>query len=283
MNRTRFFRYPCLAILVIGLLPVLARPGNGVRATVAFPSVFEQAAKQNAGLQESLTWFFGSKTQRGWSLYVPLIRRLIQTDAEADSPEFAAALSRWQQRAGLSPDGVLDNGTWMQMVATFQARRIKARGTPPPDQLTLVPPSELYDPARPVELRQVDRIAYAAYQRMIAAAAADPALKLAVNPDGRLAASETYLKIISAFRSPMYQAALRRQSPHSGRAGLAVNSPHFTGRALDLYVGGEPVSTKDDNRARQVKTPIYLWLVKNAERFGFHPYFYEPWHWEYLP
>jgi LAS superfamily LD-carboxypeptidase LdcB len=25
----------------------------------------------------------------------------------------------------------------------------------------------------------------------------------------------------------------------------------------------------------------YRWLVRNAERFGFCPYFYEPWHWEY--
>jgi LAS superfamily LD-carboxypeptidase LdcB len=74
---------------------------------------------------------------------------------------------------------------------------------------------------------------------------------------------------------------LRRQSPQSGRAGLAVNSPHFSGRALDLYVGGEPVSTRDDNRALQTKTPVYRWLVKNAARFGFQPYFYEPWHWEY--
>lgn len=74
---------------------------------------------------------------------------------------------------------------------------------------------------------------------------------------------------------------LRERNPKSGRAGLAVNSPHFTGKALDLYVGGEPVSTDDRNRAVQTGTPVYRWLVKNAERFGFYPYFYEPWHWEY--
>ena len=75
----------------------------------------------------------------------------------------------------------------------------------------------------------------------------------------------------------------RAASPNSGRAGLATNSPHFTGNALDIYVGGEPVSTKDENRAIQVETPEYKWLVKNASRFGFYPYFYEPWHWEYVP
>jgi LAS superfamily LD-carboxypeptidase LdcB len=64
---------------------------------------------------------------------------------------------------------------------------------------------------------------------------------------------------------------------------LAVNSPHFSGRALDLYVGGEPVEAKEANRALQVQTPAYRWLVRNAGRFGFRPYFYEPWHWEYCP
>jgi LAS superfamily LD-carboxypeptidase LdcB len=90
------------------------------------------------------------------------------------------------------------------------------------------------------------------------------------------------LKIVSSFRSRDYQDNLRRQSPNAGSAGLAVNSPHFTGRALDLYVGGSPVDTNDANRALQVNTPVYRWLVKNAGRFGFRPYFYEPWHWEYV-
>ena len=49
----------------------------------------------------------------------------------------------------------------------------------------------------------------------------------------------------------------------------------------DLYVGGEPVETNDSNRALQIQTPVYQWLVRNAERFGFQPYYYEPWHWEY--
>jgi LAS superfamily LD-carboxypeptidase LdcB len=44
-----------------------------------------------------------------------------------------------------------------------------------------------------------------------------------------------------------------------------------------------PVGTDDRNRAIQVNTAVYQWLVKNADRFGFKPYFYEPWHWEYKP
>jgi LAS superfamily LD-carboxypeptidase LdcB len=117
---------------------------------------------------------------------------------------------------------------------------------------------------------------------MLAAAIADPTLKLGHTSPNDLAAAEKYFKIISSFRSPEYQAKLRRESPGAGSAGLAINSPHFTGRALDLYVGGDPVDTKDANRLIQVNTPAYKWLVRNAERFGFRPYFYEPWHWEYV-
>ena len=158
----------------------------------------------------------------------------------------------------------------MRLVSQWQSNRLKDRTAATPDQLLTAPPADFYDPGRAAELRQVERNTYAAYKEMFAAADAD--LKL-----GR-----GYLKIVSAFRSREYQDRLRQQSPDSGRAGLAVNSPHFTGRALDLYVGGEPVDTKDSNRAIQVNTPAYRWLVHNAERFGFRPYFYEPWHWEYV-
>jgi hypothetical protein len=113
---------------------------------------------------------------------------------------------------------------------------------------------------------------------MVAAAAAE--LRLKTNKNGELALMKNSCE---SFRFPLARipGELRAASPRSGRASLAVNSPHFTGRALDIYVGGEPTITKDFNRAAQVKTPAYRWLVKNAARFGFYPYFYEPWHWEY--
>ena len=169
----------------------------------------------------------------------------------------------------------------MKMVEVLQARRTNDHTIPTTEKLVMVAAAEFYDPERPAELRQVERETYAAYKRMVAAAAKD--LGLATAAKGHLASSEEYLKIISAFRSPEYQQKLRAQSPNSGRAGLAVNSPHFTGRTLDLYVGGEPVSTKEANRALQTNTKVYRWLVKNAGKFGFIPYFYEPWHWEYNP
>ena len=167
------------------------------------------------------------------------------------------------------------------MISTFQSQRMKNKSLPTADQLVTVPVSDCYDPSRPEELRKVERETFAAYKRLAAAASRDASLGLHVAADGELAPNEKFLKIVSAYRSQQYQDQLRKQSPNSGRAGLAVNSPHSTGRALDLYVGGEPVDTKDENRALQTRTPVYRWLVKNAARFGFQPYFYEPWHWEY--
>jgi zinc D-Ala-D-Ala carboxypeptidase len=255
------------------------RPG----AEAKIDPQFEAAATQNADLQNNVSWTFGGKQQRGWYLYVPLIRQLIGTESSPTDGEFALALSRWQKSVGLPPNGVLDNTTLAVMITTWQSRRIKEKSYPSPDQLVMIPTTDLYDPMRPEELRKAEAQAFAAYKRMMAAAVADKSLKLATTPAGELASSEKYLKIVSAFRSREYQEKLRQQSPNAGRAGLAVNSPHFTGRALDIYVGGDPVSTEDANRAIQVQTRVYLWLVKNAEKFGFRPYFYEPWHWEYIP
>ena len=174
--------------------------------------------------------------------------------------------------SGEGASGVLDENTLMAMISQWQRNRLKIRTPATQDQLILAPTSDFYDPSRAPELRQVERKTYEAYKEMVAAAHAD--LNLSPN--------DKYLRIISSFRSPEYQAELRRKSPNAGSAGLAVNSPHFTGRALDIYVGGLPVDTKDSNRAVQVNTPAYRWLVRNAERFGFRPYFYEPWHWEYV-
>lgn len=260
---------------------VADRPSTSTSAktsTVAFAA----AASQNTALRNELTWTFGGKQQRGWSLYELLINKTLKTQEDSGTSDFASAVATWQKRSGMSADGVLDEDSLMRLVSQWQSNRLKSREPATPEQLLIAPPTDFYDPSRLEELRQVERNTYAAYKRMIAAALADPTLKLARASSNQLAPGEKYFKIISAFRSREYQDELRRKSPNAGSAGLAVNSPHFTGRALDIYVGGDPVDTKDSNRAIQVDTPAYRWLVRNAERFGFRPYFYEPWHWEYV-
>lgn len=239
---------------------------------VAKSSAFTAAASQNAVLRNELSWAFGGKHQRGWYLYDLLISQTLSTNDDPATTDFAAEVAAWKKKRGLLANGVLDGDAVMALVSQWQGARLKSRTPAQPDQLVTAPPSDFYDPGRPAELRQVERNAYEAYKAMIAAAAADL----------KLAPTSKYLKIVSSYRSREYQDQLRKDSPNSGRAGLAVNSPHFTGRALDIYVGGSPVDTKDANRAIQVNTPAYQWLVRNAERFGFRPYFYEPWHWEYV-
>lgn len=296
--RVHTFVIVCVLAAVVGVVFVAARSSRGqtqtqvsrqnpetqVKATVkvtdrvnsvtASTSVFGAAVSRNATSRNELSWSFGGKQQRGWYLYDLLIGKTLDIPNDTVSDDLPPALAIWQKKNGLSADGVLDESSLMAFVSHWQSNRLKNRAPATPEELVTAPPSDFYDPSRAPELRQVERNTYEAYKQMMAAAAADPALKLSPG--------ENYFKIVSAYRSREYQEELRRKSPNAGRAGLAVNSPHFTGRALDIYVGGSPVDTKDSNRAIQVNTPAYQWLVRNAERFGFRPYFYEPWHWEYV-
>jgi uncharacterized protein YcbK (DUF882 family) len=284
--RNRLVILIAIALCAIASLDNTTSWGQSKKASSAGAVSADSAGQRNEVLRNELRWTFGGKQQRGWYLYTALINRLLNIKDDkkngTGSDGFAKALARWQTKAGLAPGGVLDEPVLMAMIAEWQRRRIKDRTPAQPDQLMTAPASDYYDPTRAAELRQVERSAYAAYQRMVAAAIADRSLGLAHEGSDKLAPAEKYLKIISSFRSREYQEKLRRESPNAGSAGLAINSPHFTGRALDLYVGGEPVSTADSNRAIQVQTRVYRWLVRNAERFGFQPYFYEPWHWEYV-
>ena len=261
--------------------PTVMTP-NRVPVSVNATAPFTDAVNQNTLLRNDLLWTFGSKQQHGWYLYDLLIGRTLNLRPDASTSDFATAIAAWQKQKGLTSTGVLDEDSWMTFVSAWQSNRLKDKTPATPDQLLTAPSSDFYDPARLEELRQVEKTTYAAYKQMIAAAIADPSLKLQHTSPTELAASEKFFKIVSSFRSREYQEKLRRESPNAGSAGLALNSPHFTGRALDLYVGGDPVDTKDANRAIQVNTPAYQWLVRNAERFGFRPYFYEPWHWEYV-
>lgn len=277
-----------LIVLVIGC--VLGASGQASRTRNAKPvkrvvrvterptssdtnkSTFSAAAVTNVTLRNELTWTFGGKQQRGWYLYDLLINKTLDSQVDTISDSFASTLAGWQKKRGLIDNGILDENSLMALVSNWQSNRLKDRTPATSEQLLTAPPSDFFDPSRAPELRQVERNTYEAYKRMLAAAAADDDLKL----------TGQYFKIVSAFRSREYQEELRRKSPNAGTAGLAVNSPHFTGRALDLYVGGSPVDTSDTNRAIQVNTAAYRWLVRNADRFGFRPYFYEPWHWEYV-
>src|ERR1041385_1899838 len=147
-------------------------------------SAFTSAATENASLRNELTWTFGGKQQRGWYLYDLLIGETLNQHDDSTTPDFAESLAKWQKKRGLSADGVLDQDALMAMVSFWQSNRLKNKVYATPDQLLTAPPSDFYDPSRADELRQVERNTYAAYKKMIAAAIADPSLKLAHTAPG---------------------------------------------------------------------------------------------------
>ena len=80
-------------------------------------SPFAEAAAQNFALRNELTWMFGSKQQHGWYLYDLLIGQTLKVPPAAPTPDFASAVSTWQKQKGLSPNGVLDENSWMALVS----------------------------------------------------------------------------------------------------------------------------------------------------------------------
>lgn len=75
------------------------------------------------------------------------------------------------------------------------------------------------------------------------------------------------------------QMVKRYGSVQKGRRYVAYNSPHETGLAIDIGVGG--LEAKSKTIPQQRETALYKWLVVNAFRFGWRPYKREPWHWEF--
>ena len=256
------------------VMPTVSRSATGTAGR------FIRAAAENGRLRNNLRWDFSGKVQTGWNIYLPLISQTIGSDSGPETPEFADAVAKWQSKAGIEASGVVDADTVKEFISYWQSRRLFKFGYPAADQLMMAPIEDFYDPTREPELCQLDSQTYAAYKRMVAAATKETGLKLFTYADGTR--DPRFLRIVSGFRSQEYQDSLRKKQPSVGRGALAKLSAHSTGRAIDVYVGGEPVITKDFNRLIQVQTPAYKWLVKNAGRFGFVPYFFEPWHWEYV-
>jgi hypothetical protein len=218
--------------------------------------------------------------EQGWQIYAPQVAKTIGTSCAPDTKRFAATLATWQARNRLQPTGAVDAATlgtlkhhWQQarpFIANFEP------GACPPaasdESLADIQPWEGWLG----KTGKLDANALAALRRMVAAArVADP----------RIAADRHMLTVVSAFRSPAYDAAACAGGRCNGIA-KARCSAHRTGTAVDLYVGAAPghgpVDSADANRLYLSRTPAYRWLVANAARFGFVNYVFEPWHWEWV-
>jgi hypothetical protein len=240
---------------------------------------FEDAARANALSAATLAWSPWGRAEVGWETYAPLIGREIGAPCPAGSTAFAAALARWQAGARLPGGGTMSPATFEALRVTWLKRRpfveAMARGCPAPaspDALVAARPEEGYG-GKLVSLRAG---ALSAYRRLVEAARRETA---------EAAADHTLLSLISGFRAPTPADQACLSLGGCGNLARANCSAHRTGLAADLFVGAapghDPASSDDVNRLFQSRTSIYRWLAANAARFGFVPYPFEPWHWEW--
>jgi D-alanyl-D-alanine carboxypeptidase len=204
-----------------------------------------------------------------------MIAREIGAACEPTSAEFAARLADWQAAHSLVGTGEMDATTiaamanvWLMRRPFVAASKIECPDAPNAETLMRTDPAEAFG-GKTISAR-ID--ALAAYRRMAAAMRGEPGAEAAA------------LKIASAYRDPIEEAA-RCADGGCGTPAKARCSAHRTGLAFDFYLGAapglDPFSTDPANRLFISRTPTYRWLVKNADRFGFVNYPYEPWHWEW--
>jgi D-alanyl-D-alanine carboxypeptidase len=238
------------------------------------------AMQNGATLQTASLAPFG-RPEQGWRIYEPQVAATIGTTCAGDTKRFAASVAKWQSRNRLRVTGAVDTQTISVMKRQWQDARpfIQrfASGTCPAaahdHDLAAIGRKEGWLGKE----GQLDARALDALRRMVAAArAADPRIK----------ADPHLLTIVSAYRSPDYDAARCAAGANCNGIAKARCSAHRTGTAVDLFVGAapghSPVDSADANRLYQSRTPTYRWLVKNAARFGFVNYVFEPWHWEWV-
>jgi D-alanyl-D-alanine carboxypeptidase len=236
----------------------------------------------NAISMYSLEWSPFGATEWGWETYLPLIQQELRTHCGAGTPVFASKLASFQQDHGLLATGIFDTAVFDVFKGVWQERRpfvmARVRGQcpdpPPISQLGYLVESEEHADRLTRLLR---RDVLQAYRQMVAAARTEV-------PE--VAEDSELLQIFSGFRDPEADAARCAQQGNCDGLRRAACSPHRTGAAVDLYVGrivGLGVDSTDPvSRRHMTKGAAYRWLVANAGRFGFVPYVYEPWHWEYV-
>lgn len=278
------FRSALLSLFVL-IAAAFCAPGRAAAQTepcaLAAPA-WAGAAFANAVSVYAMEWTPFGPTEWGWETYLPLIQAELNTRCAPGTPGFAAALSKFQQLYGLPATGVFDAATFTVFRGVWQERRpfVMARvrdecpDPPPIAQLGFLSAEEEHADRLTRLLR---RDALQAWRAM-AAAAREEVPEIAADPE--------LLQIFSGFRDPEADAARCAAQNNCDGLRRAVCSPHRTGTAIDIYVGqivGLGVdNTSPPSRLHMSRGPAYRWLVRNARRFGFVPYVYEPWHWEYV-
>lgn len=273
-----------LLIAAAALSFSLSSPARAQEAEVCDAAAdWDGAAFANAMSLNTLEWAPFNAMEWGWETYLPLIQREIGSRCAPSSGRFAQALAAFQARYQMPANGIFDAATFQVFRGLWQERRPFVMGrvrqepcpAPPPlaDLGYLVAEEEHADRLT----RLLRRDVLDAYRNMVAAARAEV---------WEVANDHEKMQIFSGFRDPEADAARCAQQGNCDGLRRAVCSPHRTGTAVDLYVGHAPGLGVDDtspaSRLHMSQTPTYQWLVRNAGRFGFVNYVYEPWHWEWV-
>ena len=272
----------CLAWLIAGGVMAQDR-SDGAESCDLDTVEWASPAFANAISLHSLEWAPFGASEWGWETYVPLIQKELGTNCAPNSPAFAYRLARFQAAHGLQPSGWFDQPTFQTFRGLWQERRPfimgRVRQEPCPDPPPLYQLGYLVESEEHADrlTRLLRRDVLDAYRQLVAAARAEVP-EVASNPE--------LLQIFSGFRDPEADAARCAAQGNCDGLRRASCSAHRTGTAVDLYVGqmaGLGVdNTSPESRLYMSRTPTYRWLVRNAGRFGFTPYVYEPWHWEWI-
>lgn len=272
-----------LSCLAAGALLMSAGAAVAQEQCDADPIEWGGPALANGISVYAMEWSPYGASEWGWDTYLPLIQKELGTDCAPGSPQFARALAEFQYARGLPATGWFDAATFQVFRGVWQERRPfimgRVRQEPCPDPPPLYQLGYLVESEEHADrlTRLLRRDVLDAYRELVAAARAEVP-EIAANPE--------LLQIFSGFRDPEADAARCAQSGNCDGLRRAVCSPHRTGTAVDLYVGhivGLGVdNTSPASRQHMSRTVTYRWLVKNAGRFGFTPYAFEPWHWEWI-
>jgi hypothetical protein len=239
----------------------------------------DDAARRNQDNLHNMPVLTRSRVETGWAYYAPLIAHEIGTACGPATPAFAVRLAAWQFVHKLGRTGVMDPPTIAAMKTGWDLRRpfvvasrLGCPAPPPEASLATVPAEDSYG-GMTLKLRPA---ALAAYNRMLAAARAE---------SPQIASDRRLLTLFSAWRRPDAETARCVAEANCQGVARATCSAHLTGLAVDLDLGAAPGdrldSSDDANRLYISQGAAYRWLVANAARFGFVPYAFEPWHWEW--
>lgn len=162
-------------------------------------------------------------------------------------------------------------------------------GEAPPADLVPVGPQQVTLPdgtIKPLEPQHLPRPAYEAYQRMMAAMAADLDRRLLVESGYRSPAYQLYLFL---FYLPKHGFSIKETNRF---VALPGHSEHgYPPRQAIDFINDAGVNGEDHPEAFEA-LPEYAWLQRRAREFGFVLSYprnnpdrtaFEPWHWHFEP